>query len=155
MENTEQITEEKTFQLNNQSILYIRETAKWAKFLSILGFLFIGLIVVLGVLMGVFLPILNDNPDVSTLGASFGGGAIMSIYILIAVVYFFPILYLYRFAKKIITAVDENDESYLESGFMNLKSMFKFMGILSIIMIAVYVLIIVGAILGGVIAGLS
>ena len=62
------------------------------------------------------------------------------IYIAIAVVYYFPINYLHRFSKEMKLGVIGNDQQSVASGFENLKSLFKFMGIFTIITLSIYAL---------------
>lgn len=57
-----------------------------------------------------------------------------------SLLYFFPCLYLYRFSAQAKIAVEAEDQESLTSSMQNLKSMFKFMGILTIILISLYIL---------------
>ena len=63
--------------------------------------------------------------------------------------YFFPCLYLYNFSSKMQTAIRHNDQISLNKSFQSLKSLLKFWGILTIIMLCIWVLaIIFGVALG-------
>jgi hypothetical protein len=73
-------------------------------------------------------------------------GAFGIVYILIAVLYYFPVSYLQKFSDQAKQAVTMNDQGMLNSGFANLKSLFKFMGIFTIVVISLYALILVIAI---------
>ncbi len=133
--------------LTEQSKEFLREAAKWAYFLGIIGFIFIGFMVIGSFSIGrVF----------STLGSAAGGvpgvsgGMIAGIYIAMALLYFFPVLYLFNFGKNMKQALNENDTEKLENGFKFLKSHYKFVGILTIVLLSFYALAIVGAIIGGV-----
>ncbi|MEY2868127.1 MAG: hypothetical protein RIR01_545 [Bacteroidota bacterium] len=84
-------------QLTEESKSFLREIAKWAYFLSILGFLGVGFMVILALFMGTIFSKLG------VFGARFGmmeGGFITVIYLLLAVLYFFPVYYLFQFASK-------------------------------------------------------
>ena len=114
----------------------MRETAKWARFLSIVGFIFIGLYVLLALMMfamGGAMDAASENMDgmggMGMMGAV-GGAAMGVIYLICALIYFFPILYLYRFASNTLSALDSNNTDQLTNGLENLKSHYKFMGIL-------------------------
>ena len=124
---------------------FLKETAKWAKFISIIGFVMIGLMIVLAFSMSFFMgSALASIPDAGPLGAM-GGGLFGVIYGLMALIYVFPVLYLYRFATKMKMALNSNDQEYLSSSFQNLKSCYKFMGILMIVMLSIYgVMIVIG-----------
>ena len=79
-----------------------------------------------------------------------GGGTMMMImacvYLVFAVVYFFPVYYLFKSSVGIKQGINSGSQDVLTSGFLNLKSHYKFVGIMTIILIAVYILIIAGAI---------
>ncbi|QNA42727.1 DUF5362 family protein [Lacibacter sediminis] len=121
------------------STRFLSETAKWGKFLSIVGFIFIGLIVILAIFAGTLLGTM----------AGFGGNAMLAggmsifitiLYLAIAALYFFPCLYMFRFSTRMKRALAENNQELLNSSFENLKSCFKFMGIMTIVFISIYVL---------------
>ena len=71
------------------------------------------------------------------------------LYLLMALLYFFPSLYLYRFSEKANRALDKKDSNELEVALGNLKSTFKFYGIAAIVIISLYLLIFIFAGLGG------
>ena len=73
--------------------------------------------------------------------AGAAAGIAGSVFILLMVLlYFFPCLYLFRFATRMQTALRTNDQQQLVSSFANLKSTFKYLGIVTIIFIAFYAL---------------
>lgn len=117
---------------------FLSETAKWAKFLSIVGFVIVSLILVGGVFLGVTL---SSTPGFD-LNSGMGGMSLVFslIYFLIALLYFFPCLYMYRFSVRMKTALLANNQEALNSAFGNLKSCFKFMGITTIVFISLYLL---------------
>ncbi len=127
------------FTLSPQIIEYIETGSKWAKFLAVLGFIscgFIALAMLFFLLMGV-------SSDFPIVGEAMATGAIMFIiYGLIFAIYFFTSLYLYRFANSLLTAVRTLDDSSFEEGFLNYKRCFKLIGILSLVMISLYILFI-------------
>ncbi|MRX67855.1 hypothetical protein SAMN06265349_105230 [Flavobacterium resistens] len=127
---------------------FLKETAKWAYFLSILGFIGIGLFVVIAIFAGaIFASMGNTMAGVGVFAGSFG--AIMSFfYLLIAAVYFFPVYYLFRFGSNAKRAFRENDSEALTSSLGYLKSHYKFIGILMVSMLVLYALIFMFAILG-------
>ena len=129
--------------LSSKSISFLKETAKWSKFLSIIGFVFLGLMVIGAISILIFGSNLN-----STLSASRGFNQsafpttlVAFLYLVMAVLYFFPILYLYNFATKMKNALQMNDNNLIESAFENLKSHYKFIGIFTIVILAIYALI--------------
>lgn len=123
---------------------FLKETAKWTKFLAILGFVGIGLMV-LGSLVMLFAPSsLMSNGDFP-----FGGKIFMMLlYLAFAVLYYFPISYLYQFSENTKKAIENNDNNAIRDAFEFLKSHYKFMGILTIILLAFYAIIIFIALIG-------
>ncbi|KQR91482.1 hypothetical protein ASG01_14015 [Chryseobacterium sp. Leaf180] len=124
--------------IDNASKTFLLEAAKWTSFLAILGY--IGLaFMVLGALFFIFF-----GATVGAMGSSmmpFGGGMMIGIiYLLFAVFYYFPISYLYRFSSNMRNALTANNQASLTKAFEFLKSHYKFMGILIIVMIAFYIL---------------
>ncbi|MBC7848410.1 MAG: hypothetical protein H7Y31_01675, partial [Chitinophagaceae bacterium] len=129
-------------QIDQQVSSYLSETAKWAKFLAILGFIMCGLLVVVGFFASSLLTRFGNDGYASGMSIFF-----TIIYIVLAIVYFFPCLYLYHFANKMQRALRQNDQISLTDSFRNLKSCYKYMGILFIIIIGFYVLIFVGTLI--------
>ena len=74
------------------------------------------------------------------------------MYLVIALVYFFPIYYLFQFSSKMKKAFKENDNDLINSSFEHLKSHYKFIGIVSLVFVVLYVLIILFSVLAGAIA---
>ncbi len=118
----------------------LSETAKWAKFLAIVGFVMLGLIVLAALFM--FIAGASTFGGASFLGIAFG-------YLLMAALYFFPTYYLYLFSRKIKLGFNSSIQSEVDEAFLNLKKLFKFVGILMIIMLSIYALILLLAVIGG------
>lgn len=132
-------------QLTQASKAYLSEAARWARFLGIVGFIFIGLFVIMALFMG---SMFSSMPGMEGAGA-LGGGFITAIYLVFAAIYFFPTLYLYRFGTRTKVALANYDTDGLTDGLGNLKSTFKFMGILTIIMLGLYGLLFLIGIFAG------
>jgi len=130
--------------VNGESAGYLKETGGWARFLAIVGFCTIALVLVLAFFVG-------------SLMSSFGMGSqlagmefIMGLYYFgIALLYFFPTLFLFRFATNAIDAVQANDTPTLVTSLKNLKSCFKFIGILTAIGLGLLVLMLIFGLLAG------
>jgi FtsH-binding integral membrane protein len=141
----ENLTESNSdLKLNSYAIGFLKETAKWVNFLAIMGFIGIGLIVIVALFAGAIFSSLPNNPY-----GEISGGVITFTYLLIAALYFFPVLYMYRFADKMKTALARKNEDILTEAFMNLKSHYKFIGILTIVMLSLYALLFLLALIGG------
>ena len=130
--------------LSSTAIAHLKETSGWGKFLAIVGFCSTGLLVIVGIFMGsIFASLGQQNPF---------GGYIGLVYAALGLLYFFPSLYLFKYSTRLKRSLASKDNEELTSAFENEKSMFKFMGIFTIIIIGLYVLIIVGSVLAALFA---
>lgn len=120
---------------------YLNEIARWAKFLSIVGFIGIGLMILVS-----FFMMVGSSLGSKSFGGAFPTGAIGFVYIFIAALYFFPVNLLFKFAKQMRQGLATNDAISVTTGFKNLKSLFKFMGIFTIVVLSIYALILIIAI---------
>jgi hypothetical protein len=135
--------------IDAESGSYLRETAKWARYFSILGFVCCAFILV----MALIIPgIILRNPDffqvqsqIQTQGMEVGlvVGSILGVAI-----YLYPCILLFRFSGKLLQALKTNDQSALNAAFKNLRSCYRFFGIISIIVIGIYALIFIIAMIG-------
>ena len=144
MENNLHVENGENLVIDWRSKEFLKETAKWSKFLAILGFVGIGLMV-LGSLVMLFAPSsLMSNGDFP-----FGGKIFMMLlYLAFAVLYYFPISYLYQFSENTKKAIENNDNNAIRDAFEFLKSHYKFMGILTIILLAFYAIMIFIGLIG-------
>ena len=113
---------------------FLKESAGWTKFISIVGFVFLGLIVIIALFAGSLMGAAMEASGMAMMGGAF----ITVIYLAITVLYFFPIYYLFQFSSKMKAALQNQSSELLEQAFSNLKSHYKFMGILLIIACAFY-----------------
>ncbi|MDZ4667111.1 MAG: DUF5362 family protein [bacterium] len=139
MESTETLNiETSSFFKNEERNAYLREMAKWGKLLSIVGFIGMGIICIIAVAMMAGMSFFSKNTSLGGLNTWIG-----LVYIAMAALYYFPVKYLFTFSKEINLALDLQDENNLTEGLKNLKSVFKFMGIATMIMLVVYGLVFV------------
>lgn len=145
----EQNTTSSLFELQVDQIAasYLKEAARWAKFLAILGFIFCGFFVLFALFAGSFMAAAFSTMGAGRSGLMSGAGFSI-IYIAFALLYFFPCLYLFNFASKMQTALRSNDQEVLNASFKNLKSSYRFVGILMIICLGLWSLGIIFAIIG-------
>jgi hypothetical protein len=132
---------------------HLAEAPKWAKFLSIMGFIFCGFIALIGLFFGTFMSMFSsqygENNPYNDLPTSTGFGAAMAVlYIVIALIYFFPCLFLFRFSFKMKAALASNDQEVLNTSFQNLKASFRYVGIIMIVMLAFWALALIIGVLG-------
>jgi len=134
-------------QLTTSAIGFLKESAKWCKFMSIVGFIGVGLMVLAAVFMFVGFSALESMSETSKF--PFPTSAFSVLYLIFAAIYFFPVYYLYQYATKTSVALQSRNQQLLTDGLENLKSHHKFLGVFTLIIVSIYGLVIVGAILGG------
>jgi len=130
--------------VNGESAGYLKETGGWARFLAIVGFCSIALLLVFAFFVGSLMSSLGMGAQLA--GMEFLMGL---YYFIIALLYFFPTLFLFRFASNVIDAVQANDTATLVTALRNLKSCFKFIGILTAIGLGLVILVLLFAVLAG------
>lgn len=125
--------------INNTSQANLVTAAKWGKFLAIVGFIFIAIMILAGIWAQTLLSTGSPND-----GPGFYEGEFLKyigiVYVIFAAILFFPCLYLFRFSNKTMEAVKSSSQESLDAAFINLKSMFKFYGIFTVVILVLYAL---------------
>jgi hypothetical protein len=129
-------------QITMESLGYLNTAAKWAKFLAILGFIGIGIMVLAGLAVGLFSTFSGVMQTTSHF--PFPMGYLGFIYVIFAVVYVMPVIYLNNFSNNISKAVTFRETAILTEALLNLKRHLKYIGIMTIVMIATYIVVIIG-----------
>ncbi len=114
---------------------YLLDAAKWGKFLAVTGLISCFVMVAGAFYAGYYI---SHLPSYS-FGSSMGR-AITAFYIFFAVIWFYPCVFLYKFSTKLIEALKNNSQEYIESAFINLRSAFKFMGVVTIVILSLWLL---------------
>jgi hypothetical protein len=114
------------------------EMARWTKFLAIMGFITIGLLILGCIGLGVFLA----NTPIPQLGGM-GTPFIATIYLLFGALYVYPVYALYKYSTLIKMAIKTSNKDLFNSAIGYLKGMFKYIGIFTLIIICLYGLILV------------
>ncbi|MGX5816656.1 DUF5362 family protein [Chitinophaga lutea] len=130
---------------------YLSEAARWAKFLAIVGFIFAGLIILLGLFGGAVMSALTAGVagGMAQEGAMQGGIFVMIMYTGMGIVVGFVAFYMFRFSVRIKTALASGDQDTLNDGLGNLKSMFKLQGVITIIYLVLMAIGVVFGIMAG------
>lgn len=134
--------------LSDTAVFYLSEARKWAKFIAIISFIGIGLMVIMGLVMGLVLGTLTSAFSQSPL--PFSGSIFMFVYLAMAAIYFFPVYYLFRFSVDMGNALASGSEEIMTSAFGYLKSHYKFIGILMIVSMAFMFIATIGAVVAGI-----
>jgi hypothetical protein len=140
------ITQLEQLTITKASKNFLKETAKWAKFLSIIGFILIAIMLV----FAVFATTIFELAGKMQPGMPASLGLTMTVtYLVLAIIYFFPVYYLLQFSNKMKTALSTKNDETLAKAFEMLKSHYKFIGVFTIITMSLYALLIVAAVFGG------
>ena len=113
--------------------------ARWGKLLSIVGFIFSGLTLLGGIYLASGKSSLSTyayNPD----AAKYAG----IVYIICGVIMIFPCRFVNKFSNKIQEAFRSTSQESLDIAFANLKALFKFYGICTIVMLVIFALAFLG-----------
>jgi len=137
--------------IDQSSRAHLIEAARWAKFLAIFGMIMCVLVAIMGLFTGTtFMSTSTEFSGTAEPLSIFGpnvGIFMILLYVGFAILYFFPCLFLLRFANRMRNALGTNDQLLLNSSFQNLKVMFRYVGILTIIIIVFYIIAIIAAVL--------
>ena len=96
----------------------VEEISKWAKFLGVIGFISLGLIIMAG---------FNKGSDANKTWS-----------LIFAVIFFFPVLYMFNFGRKGLAGIKGNSKNDVEDAFENLRSFFRFFGVISAILVGIF-----------------
>ena len=145
-------------QFNNQSPIFNLEIndrvkfilltmAKWTRFLAILGFIIMGLVMLGFIVFSITSLGNNTNPENNSLaykiGYIIGGGAVL------LGLYFYPTYALLMYSAKLKKAISATNQQDFELAVNYLKNSFKYLGISIIIFIVLYGILITAAIYFG------
>lgn len=125
----------KGINLNESGINHLKETRAWTNFLSILGFVFLGLMTLIMIIGLIASGFAKQSPY-----AGIASGFAFLVMALFIALYYFPFYYLLSFSRNAKIAVTNQDPSYLTEALRYLKLHYRFMGILAIVIISLYIL---------------
>jgi hypothetical protein len=118
--------------LSDQAIFFLADARKWARFLAIIGFIVIGLLIILAIIMALmFDALMQSIPNYPISGSAFA-----LIYIVEAVILYFPVQYLNKFSIHSNRAILSGEETSLTEAFRYLRAHYRFVGIVTIIFLA-------------------
>ncbi len=135
--------------VSDRTFAFLESAGKWARFLAILGFIGIGIMVLFSLITIVTGSAMESS--FSRYGRFRGGGAPVWLmgfgYLIGAVIAFFPLKFLNTFASRAIEIGMRRDSILLEEAIENLKSFFKFYGILTIVYMGLVALMVLFSLL--------
>lgn len=136
-------------QVDSIAEIHLRETAKWARFLGVTGFIFAILLALLAFAMPSFISTaMRQNPYNSSSASIFSAmsGMITILYLIIAGIMFMVSYFVHKFGVAIRNGLAQNDQAGLNEGFLNLKRLFRFYGIIVIIYLGFLALALIGVV---------
>jgi hypothetical protein len=122
-------------EIGPETLKHLNTLRKWTMLLAVSGFIFLGLIITLGLITGTFLTAFSNSdkmpglPDVLVYAA----------FITVILIIFFPILFLFRFSKHTSKAVETLDRKEMHIAIKYLKRYFIYIGVLLIVILSVYI----------------
>ncbi|TVQ07108.1 MAG: hypothetical protein EA361_18790 [Bacteroidetes bacterium] len=128
------IEEPKILELEHHGKLHLNETRKWTMFLSILGLVFMGLMLLIPIIA------LFALGAASKLPFSAGYFTFFPVLLVLAI-YFFPIYFLLQFSTLTRKAVAQNNSRLLTKALSFLKLHYQYLGILAIILLGIYLIV--------------
>lgn len=127
--------------IDNQVNQQLNESAKWAKFISIVMFISCGILLIFGLIGGAFL-----NDVFRRLGRGYGNESFMNGGVLIVLILFIVAVlgvvyyFLFIFSQKIKNALVRENTPELNAGLKSLKIFFILTGVLSILSLLINLL---------------
>jgi heme/copper-type cytochrome/quinol oxidase subunit 2 len=137
----ENVQEERKIEIGSEVLNKLDSTRKWTTFLSVLGFIFLGLIIVAGLTTSLFLTTFKTQE--ANLGIP--ESLMVIIFVVVGAIYFFPVFFLFRFSRNTRDAIHNLDSRKLSKGFNNLRLYFTYTGIMVIVVLAIYVVALIAA----------
>ena len=122
-------------------------TRSWVRLMSVVMFVVTGLMVVGGL---VFAAVSMVAPR-GGLGIV-PGVAVGLLYVVMAGLYFFPALFLSRYAGAIRELQQSRDPRFLEAALLHQKAFWRLVGIMTVCLLVLYALILVGMVLAAMFA---
>lgn len=132
---------ERKIEIGPEILNNLNSTRKWTTFLSILGFIFLGLLIVAGLTTSLFLTTFRTQE--ANLGIP--ESVVIIVLIVIGAIYFLPVFFLFRFSRNTRDGIQNLDRHKLEKGFNNLRLYFTYTGIMVIVVLTIYVVGLVAA----------
>jgi hypothetical protein len=126
-------------EIDQDTLKHLNTARKWAMFLAIIGFIFLGLIVVIGLMAGTFLTAFSTGEK----GLGIPDSLMFIPVLFLGLVYFFPVLFLFRFSKHTSHAIQNLDKLAFHKAVKNLKAYFAYIGIILIIILSLYILVLI------------
>jgi hypothetical protein len=131
-------------------IASLDRTRPWVAFIAVL--MIIGCALLL--LAGIVLVAMGSLAGMSSELGPLGGAALGGVYFLMALLYLFPALYLFRYGRA-IRRIGRGNVAAMEEALEHQASFWRYVGILAAVVMVIYVAVIVIAVVVGIMAGVG
>lgn len=128
-------------ELSPEMLRNLNTTRKWTMFLSVIGFIFFGFLLIFGLVTSTFLSYFKS--DEVNLGIP--EALLIAIFIAASFFFFIPVLFLFRFSRNVRDAVHKNDTGTMRKAFRNLRNYFMYIGIALILVLSLYIMTLIRA----------
>ena len=133
--------------VSQEAVEMLARTKPWVRFFGILGLIGIVLMVLGAVAMG----LLSAGPfRYMGLFARLGVGV---LYLVLALLYIPPVLYLNRYASRIRDLMDDPSSFNLEQALKAQKSFWKYIGVFTVVFMCIYALALIGVLVAALAMG--
>lgn len=133
-------------ELYPEAQIHLNRIRQWTYFFGIMGYIGIGLMLILGVGMfalGDTFYEMSETPFPSWIGL---------LYVVFAGVYIYPVVKLMEFSSKMKTALGKADGLDLNGAFLALRQHYGFLGWMAVAVFILYILAFVALVIFGVMA---
>jgi hypothetical protein len=117
--------------VNDHILLYLKEASPWLRFIGIVYYIVCGFMVAGGLISLIAAPLMENLDIDGTTGFLTGIG-----YLVSAVIMFFPARFIYSFGARLRNYFLSNKAKELELAFKYNKSLWKFYGVMTIVILA-------------------
>lgn len=138
-------------QIDSESKTYLREAAKWARFLGILGFIGSGFILLFILIFSYSNSNIINVYENTMVWAKFTFGTVMFIYYLAPVAGFLISLAAFRFGQRTSSALISGNQTDFRNSMSSMRFIFRLYGIFSIVYLILMILLVFLSIKGDVI----
>jgi len=147
----ESITSQNPLSISEEGLSHLASMRKWAFFLSIMGFIGSGFMVLFGLFFGAISNTLNESSEVGV----FPTFLIMVLYTLIGLLYLFPSFFLLKFSTNMKLAIEAKLDIPLTDAMRYLRLLFVFFGVLTITTLCLLVLFMAGGIVTAILGAIA
>lgn len=133
--------EVRKIEIEQKTLDNLNTIRKWTMFIAIIGFILLGLLLIVGLIAGTFLSTFKLGETGLGIPESLG----LIVFFVVAVIYFFPVFFLFRFSKHTGNAIQTLNKEELHKAFKNLKSYVVYLGVLIIMGLSFYVMALIFA----------